>query len=147
MAGFGDALPVDFWQAIDEVVAFGRWVLGSFHLLRRQPEVLSKVDDFYTFGDVVCLHERLALAVAETEEDHVDLIERHVGRKLQVSIAIKSLMHGRHVVAGVAFAVGKDDGGLWMIDQQTYELATCITGGAEYSYSYHFSSLFLCLDH
>ncbi len=141
MLRLGDAAAVDFGQAIDEVVVLGRRMLRGHHLVGRQTEVLRQVDDLHPFGDVVGLHKRLALAMTEAEEHHVDVVERHVGGELQVGVAVETLVDGRYIIARMALAVGKGDGGLRVVDQQPDEFATRIAGGSEYSYSYHNQSV------
>ena len=116
-------------------------MLRGHHLVGRQTEVLRQVDDLHPFGDVVGLHKRLTLAMTEAEEHHVDVVERHVGGELQVGVTVETLVDGRHVVARMALAVGKGDGGLRVVDQQPDEFATRIAGGSEYSYSYHNQSV------
>ena len=75
---------------------------------------------------LVLLEERLALAVTETEEHYIDLVERHIGTELQVGFTIQTLVHVGYKIAGIALAVGKYYLRLGMIDEQTYEFATCV---------------------
>ena len=78
-------------------------------------------------GDGMLLEELLALAVAEAEEDHVDILKRHLVRKPQVCIADEALMYITHQIAGVALRVGKYDLCLGMVQQQADQLAARIS--------------------
>ena len=111
----GNSIVIDFGQTIDVVVA-----------LALEAEVLRKVDYLHMGRYLVLLEERLALAMTETEEHYIDLIERHIGTELQVGFAIQTLVHVGYKIAGVALAVGKYYLCLGMIDEQTYEFATCV---------------------
>ena len=75
-----DVLLVDFRQTIDVVVA------------ALDAEVLCQVDYFNVLGDGVFFEESLALAVTESEEDDVNLVEGHRVGKLQIGIANESLV-------------------------------------------------------
>jgi len=75
----------------------------------------------------VLLQERLALAVTKAEEDDIHLVERHLGGKLQVSLAIQSLVNLSHQVAGITLAVGENDFCLWMVDKEANQLTSGIT--------------------
>ena len=110
-----DRLLVDLRQTIDVVVV-------AF-----DTEILRKVDDFHMAGDGMLLEELFALAVAETEEDHVDILERHLVRKPQVCIADESFVYITHQIAGIALRVGKYDLCLGMVQQQSDQLATRIS--------------------
>ena len=74
--------------------------------------------------------ELLALAVAEAEEHHVDLFERHLAGEPQVGVAIQALMHVGHKVACVALAVCKHNLCLRVVKQQSYQFAASITGSS-----------------
>ena len=65
------------------------------------------------------LHESLALSVTEAEEHNIHLVKRQVGGKLQVRIAIEAFVNGGDIVTRMALTVGKDDGGLRVVDQHT----------------------------
>ena len=65
-------------------------------------EVLCQVDDLNVGRDGVLLKERLALAMAEAEEYHVDLVERHLVSKLQVGLADEAFVYVRNQIACVA---------------------------------------------
>ena len=111
----GYGVVIDFGQTIYVVVA-----------LALEAEVLRKVDYLHMGRYLVLLEERLALAMTETEEHYIDLIERHIGTELQVGIAIQTLVHVGYKIAGIALAVGKYYFGVGVIDEQTYEFATCV---------------------
>ena len=72
---------VDFRQTIHIVV------------VALDTEVLSQVDNLHVLRDGVLLEESLALAMTETEEYHIDLVERHLVGKLQVGIANQTFVH------------------------------------------------------
>ena len=115
MLCLGYGVVIDFGQTIDVVVA-----------LTLEAEVLRKVDYLHMGRYLVLLEERLALAMAEAEEHYIDLVERHIGTELQVGFAIQTLVHVGYKIAGIALAVGKYYLRLGMIDEQTYEFATCV---------------------
>ena len=81
-----------FWKTIYEVVSGWSWLLGGNHSLWSKTEVLCQVDNLHVLRNIVFLQERLALAVTEAEEDDIHLVERHLGGKLQISLAIQSLV-------------------------------------------------------
>ena len=74
--------------------------------------------------------ELLALAVAEAEEHHVYLVERHLAGEPQVGVAIQALMHVGHKIARVALAVCKHYLCFGVVEQQTDKFATGVAGGA-----------------
>ena len=76
-----DLLTIDFGQAIHIVV------------VALDAKVLCKVNDFHVCRDGVLFDESLAFAVSEAEEQHIDLIERHLGSELQVTIPVESFVH------------------------------------------------------
>ena len=115
MLRLGYGVVIDFGQTIYVVIA-----------LALEAEVLRKVDYLHMGRYLVLLEERLALAMTETEEHYIDLVERHIGTELQVGFAIQTLMHVGYKIAGIALAVGKYYLRLGMIDEQTYEFATCV---------------------
>ena len=73
----------------------------------KRTEVLCQVDNLHVLRNIVLLQERFALAMTEAEEDDIHLVERHLGGKLQVGLAIQSLVNLSHQVAGVTLAVGE----------------------------------------
>ena len=103
------------------------WLLGSNHSLWGKTEVLCQVDNLHVLRNIVLLQERLALAVTEAEEDDIHLVERHLGGKLQISLAIQSLVNLSHQVAGVTLAVGEYNLCLRMVDKEANQLTSCIT--------------------
>ena len=115
MLCLGYGVVIDFGQTIYVVVA-----------LALEAEVLRKVDYLHMGRYLMLLEERLALAVAEAEEHHIDLVERHIGTEPQVGFAIQTLVHVGYKIAGIALAVGKYYLRLGMIYEQTYEFATCV---------------------
>ena len=124
--GVGDERPVDFGQAIDEVVA------GC-----GETEVLCQVDDTHAVGHVMLGKEGFALAMAETEEEHVGLVEGHLVSEHQVGVAVESFVHVGDVVAGIALAVDECYLGFGVVDKEADEFACSVTGTAEYSYLDH----------
>ena len=83
------------------------WLLGSNHSLWGKTEVLCQVDNLHVLRNIVLLQERFALAMTEAEEDNIYLVERHLGGKLQVGLAIQSLVNFSHQVACITLAVGE----------------------------------------
>ena len=122
----GYAGAVELGQSVDEVVALGG-----------EAEVLRQVDYPYVVRHVVLLQEPAALAVAEAEEQDVDIIERHCAGEAQLRVAVKSLVHVCHGVAGVALAVGEHYLGPRMAQQEAQQLAAGVARGAEYAYPNH----------
>ena len=85
-----DGIAMGLGQAIDIVV------------IALDAEILCQVDDLDIGWDLMFLEECLALAVAEAEEHHIDLVERHVGRETEIGIANQALVHIRETVASIA---------------------------------------------
>ncbi len=81
---------VNLGQAIDVVV------------VALDAEVLRQVDDFYFCGNGMLLEECLTLPMAEAEEYHIDLVERHLVGELQIGIANQTFVHITHQIACVA---------------------------------------------
>ena len=126
---------VDFRQAIDPPPTNSpegeNRSLPSGRFGGGQPKVLRQVDDLHMLRNGVLLKEGLALPVAEAEEHHVDLVERHLIRKAQLRIANQSFVHVAHQVPCVALAVGKDNLCLGMVEQQADELTARIACSAK----------------
>ena len=115
MLCLGYGVVIDFGQTIYVVIA-----------LALEAEVLRKVNYLDVGRYLMLLEERLALAMAEAEEHYIDLVERHIGTERQVGFAIQPLVHVGYKIAGIALAIGKYYLRLGMIDEQTYEFATCV---------------------
>ena len=64
-------------------------------------EVLREVDNLHVLGDGVLFQECLALAVAEAEEHHVNLVERHLVGKPQIGITDESFVNVAHQIARI----------------------------------------------
>ena len=111
-----DFVLVDFWQTIYIVVARSL-----------KTEVLCQVNNLDIGGNLVLFEERFALAVAETEEHHIHLVERHIGYELHIGLTIQSFVDICEQIARVALAVDKYNFGLRMIDEQTNEFACRIS--------------------
>ena len=109
--------------------------------LALKSEVLCKIYYLHMLWNLMFLQERLALAMTETEEHNVHIIERHLRRKAQVGVAIQSLMHIGDEVAGIALAVNKRYFGFGVIDKYADKLTGCIAGSAKDSYFHNF---YLC---
>ena len=105
---------------------------------RCDAEVLRQVDDLHMLGDGVLLQELLALAMAETEEHHIHLIEGHGIGKAKVCVAQQSLVHIGYKVARVALAIGKDNLRFGMMHKQADKFATGISRSTKYTYSNHY---------
>ena len=149
MACSADALAVDLGQTIDKIVHSRCGLCGSDLVSGlsggwHKAEVLRQIDDLHLCRHVVLCQESLALAVAEAEEEHVDIVEGHLAGKAKISIAVESLVHVGDEVSGVALTVDEDELCLGMVDEQADELSCRIAGPAKYTYSYHdLSSLFI----
>ena len=142
MSCSADTLAVDLGQTIDEVVHSRRGLCGSDIVSGkagswRKAEVLCQVDDLHFGGHVVLCQEALALAVAEAEEKHVNIVEGHLAREARVGITVEPLMHIGDEVSGIALTVDEDKLCLGVVDEQADELSCRIAGTAKYSYSYH----------
>lgn len=74
--------------------------------------------------------ELLALAMAETEEDDVDLVERHLGSESQVGIADESFVNVADQIARIALGIGKDNLSRGVVQQQADQLAAGVAGSA-----------------
>ena len=125
----GNGVTVNLRQTIHIVVT-----------LALQAEVLCQVDYLNVLWNLMFLQERLALAMTETEEHNVHIIERHLRCKAQVGVAIQSLMHIGNKVAGIALAVDKRDFSFGVIDKYADKLTGCVAGSAEDSYFHNFIS-------
>jgi hypothetical protein len=75
--------------------------------------------------------------VAEAEEHHIHLIERHGIGEAQVGIAQQTLVHIGYEIASITLTIGKDYFALWVVYQETDKLATRITSSTQYSYLNH----------
>ena len=126
MLCLGDALAVDFRQTIHKVVAGGC-----------QAEVLGKVDDFDGFGYIVCGDERFALAMTQTEENHIDVGQRQFIGEHYVGVTIKTFVYVSDTVAGIALTMDEHYLCLWMMNQQSYQFAggiSCTTDNAYFDH-------------
>ena len=130
VARMTDCLPVDFGKTITKVMGFGGRCRSADDLLRLPAEVLGKVDNPDTIGNGMLFHECLALAMTETEEHYIDVVERHRRRELQVGIAIEPFVHISYVIAGVALRIGENQFHVGMIDQQPYQFTASISGSS-----------------
>ena len=74
-------------------------------------------------------------AVSEAEEQHIDLIERHLGSELQVTIPVESFVHVGDQVAGITFAVDENNLGIRMIHEQANEFACRVSRATQNTYS------------
>ena len=81
--------------------------------------------------DGVFLEERLALAVPEAEEEHVDLVERHGGGEPQVALAIEPFVDVGNQIAGVALAIDELNLGAGMVHEQPNEFACRVSRAAK----------------
>ena len=118
MLRLGYSFFVDFGKTIYVVIARSL-----------KSEVLCKVDYFHVLWYGVLLEKSLTLTMAEAEEHHIHLVERHLGGERQVAVAIQSLVHLSHGIASIALAVGEDNLSLGMIYKKADEFATGISGG------------------
>ena len=106
---------VDFGESVYIVVA------GSC-----QTKVLCEVDNLYISWYGMLFKECLALAMSEAEEHDIHFVERHLRRKAEVGVAIESFVYFCHVVAGIAFGIGKHNVSLRVIKQQAYQFTASI---------------------
>ena len=129
-AGVGDVagrsypMAVQLGQTVHEIVA----AVGD-------TEVLGQVYHAHLFGQRMLRKEGAALAVAETEEEHVDVVEGHVGAEGEVQFAVKTFVHAGHRVAGMALAVGESYLGLWVTGKHAEQFSPGIAGGPHDAYS------------
>ena len=112
VAGVADAAPVQFGQAVNEIV------FGAF-----DPVVHAEVDDLHVFGHAVALHELLRVAVGGTEEEEVDLVQRQFVGEHQIRLAVQSAVHIGDLVAGIARAVDKCNLRVRMVQEQADQFA------------------------
>lgn len=71
--------------------------------------------------------------MAKAEENSVNLIKRHLVGEVQGAVAHQPFMYVAHQVAGIAFAVGKDNFCLWVVQQQADQLTTRVACCASFS--------------
>ena len=90
MLAFGYSLAMCLWQTIYIVVG------GSC-----DAEILRHIDYLHFLRDGMLLQEGFRLSVAEAEEYHIDIVERHLRCKLQVCLANQSLMNIAYLIASV----------------------------------------------
>ena len=90
-------------------------------------KVLRQVYYLHSIRNAMFLEECLALAVSETEEHHIHLVERHLTGKLQFRLAYQALVHIVHLIARIRLRVGEDYLHLWVIHQQSYQFAASVS--------------------
>ena len=106
---------VDFRQSVDVVV------------IPLDTEVLSQVDNFDFGWDGVLLQKLFALAVAEAEEDYVNILEWHLVSKPQVCVADEAFMHIAYRITCITLAIGEDNLSLGVVQQQTDEFSARVS--------------------
>ena len=122
---------VDFRQTID-IIMVGRG----------KPEVLCQVDDTYILRHGVFLEELCTLAVAHTQEQHIDALQRHAVGELHVGLAKEAFVNICEKCLGIAGAVYESNLSFGVVQQQTDELTRRVACTTYDSYFYHlFSSL------
>ena len=131
MLGLGYLLVVNLRQSVHKVVS------GS-----RNAEVLCQIYYLDIGRDMVLLQKGFALAMAEAEEHHVDLFERHSVGKPHCGVAIQSLVYIGEQVAGIAGTVHEYYLGLGMVEQQSDEFAGRVASPSQYSYLNHWYMFF-----
>ena len=92
----GNGRLVQFGQTVHVVIARGR-----------QTEILRQVDDLQPVRHIVSLQELRALAMPETEKDHVHLVERQLVRKHQIGLPIQPFVHVGDLISGVTGTIDK----------------------------------------
>mgnify|MGYP004563885041 CR=1 FL=1 len=131
MLGLGYLLAVNLGQSVHKIVS------GSCNT-----EVLCQVYYLDAVRDMVLLQEGFALAMAETEEHHVDLLEGHSVGKPHHGVAIQALVYIGEQVAGIAGTVHEYYLGLGMVEQQADEFAGRVASPSQYSYLNHWYMFF-----
>ena len=80
---------VCLWQAVNIVV------------VALDAEVLRQVDNLHACRYGVLFEESFALAMSETEEHHIDIVEWHFACELQLGVAEKAFVNVIHLVARI----------------------------------------------
>ena len=117
MLCLGDKLMMNLRKTVDEVVCRGG-----------DPEVLRQIDDLHLFRDGVLFQVSLTLAMTETEEYHIHLIERGVSGEYHVGVSKQSFVHITDGIAGITLTIGKHDVYLGVVEQQSDQFTTGIAG-------------------
>ena len=115
MVGTDDVVAMYLGQAIHEVV------VGS------DAEVLCEVDNLYMRWYGMLGKECLALAVAEAEEDDVNIVQRQLVGELHIGFAHKSFMHAPYLIACIRLAVSKYNLCFRVVQQEANQLASRIS--------------------
>ena len=127
----GNGRLVQFWQTVHVVIARGR-----------QTEILRQVDDLHPGRHIVSLQELRALAMPETEKDHVHLVERQLVRKHQIGFPIQSFVHVGDLISGVTGTIDKLYLRFGVVQQDAAKFAGRISCPSYDSNSYHLKYLF-----
>ena len=135
MLALGNGFAVRLGQAVDVVVR-----------RRSNAEVLRKVDYLHALGNGVLLQERLALAVSEAEEHHINLVERHLAGEFHFGFANQTFVNVVHLIAGVTLRIGKHNFSFGMLQQHPYQFSAGVARGTKYSYFNHIL-LYKCDEH
>ena len=81
--------------------------------------------------------------MSKAKEQHICLLEGQVLREAQVCVAYQTAMHIAHQITGITLTVGKHNPCFGVQQQHTHQFAARISGGTQYSYSYHGSAFCL----
>ena len=107
-------------------------------------EILCQVNNLYILWYSMLLQELLALAMSETEEHHIYLVERHLVGKLQICVAQQTLVYVGNGIASITLAVGKNNLYLWVVYQQANQFTACIACRTKNTYFNHQLLFFRC---
>ena len=118
MLGLLDGRLVNLRQTVDVVV-------GAL-----DAEVLGQVDNLHALGNLVLGKELLALAMPKAEKHDVDLVEGHLVGEEQIGVSNQSFVDVADGIPGIRLGVGKDNLRLGVIQQQTDEFASRVSGCA-----------------
>ena len=110
-------------QSVDIVViAFNAKVLGEVYY----PDSL---------WDFMFTQKLLALAMAEAEKYHVDFVPGHCGCKFHFCLANESFVNFGNLVACIALGVCKNYLCIRVVEQEAYQLASCISRRPQDAYT------------
>ena len=89
-------------------------------------EILRHVDNLDVGGDGMLFQELFALAMTETEEHHINLVEGHLAGEPQIGLANQSFVHIAHQIPCITLRIGKHNLCLRMVQQQADQLTARI---------------------
>ena len=89
-------------------------------------KILRHVNDLDIGGDGMLFQELFALAMTETKENHINLVERHLACEPQIGLTNQSFVHIAHQIPCITLAVGKHYLRLRVVQQQANQLTARI---------------------